>query len=75
MKNRKLAQKILDYAKHFPVVTITGPRQSGKTTLAKSLFPEKPYITLEDIDERQYAQQDPRGFLAQFPNGAIFDEI
>ena len=56
-------------------MTLTGPRQSGKTTLAKTVFPDKPYVSLEDPDIRQFAQSDPRGFLAQFPNGVILDEI
>jgi len=59
----------------FKVVAVTGPRQSGKTTLVKSAFPNKPYITLENPDNRQFSVDDPRGFLAQFPEGAIFDEI
>jgi len=59
----------------YPVVTLTGPRQSGKTTLAKSLFPHKPYITLEDPDTRRFAMDDPRGFLANFSQGAILDEV
>jgi len=59
----------------FPVVGITGPRQAGKTTLARMAFPEKTYLTLEDPDQLDYAQSDPRGFLAQFPEGAILDEV
>ncbi len=59
----------------YPVVTLTGPRQSGKTTLANSRFPDKPYISLEDPDTRRYATDDPRGFLAQYAQGAILDEI
>jgi predicted AAA+ superfamily ATPase len=57
------------------VVGITGPRQSGKTTLAKSLFPHLPCVSLENLDIRMQAQQDPRGFLLLYQNGAIFDEI
>lgn len=52
-----------------------GPRQSGKSTLVKKLFPEKPYVNLEALDRRDLAQSDPRGFLAQYPDGAILDEI
>ncbi|NBT56879.1 MAG: AAA family ATPase, partial [Betaproteobacteria bacterium] len=59
----------------FPVLALTGPRQSGKTTLARSSFPEKPYRTLEDPETRQLATVDPRAFLAQFPDGAVLDEI
>ena len=59
----------------YPVVTITGPRQSGKTTLCRKVFPDKPYANLESPDIRQFAIDDPRGFLAQYPDGAVLDEI
>ncbi len=59
----------------FPVVAITGPRQSGKTTLARAVFPDKPYVSLENPDTRAYATEDPRAFLAQYPDGAILDEV
>jgi len=59
----------------YPVVTITGPRQSGKTTLCRKVFPEKQYVSLENMDTRLFAREDPRGFLAGFPDGAILDEI
>lgn len=59
----------------FPVLALTGPRQSGKTTLARSVFPDKPYVSLENPDERDFAQQDPRRFLARFPDGAVLDEV
>jgi len=62
-------------ATQYPVVTLTGPRQSGKTTLCRTAFPEKPYSNLERPDIRNFAQQDPAGFLAQFPKGAILDEV
>jgi uncharacterized protein len=62
-------------ARGFPIVAITGPRQSGKTTLARGTFPKKPYISLEDPDERAFATADPRGFLARFAQGAILDEV
>ena len=62
-------------SKAFPVITITGPRQSGKTTLSKQLFNELPYYSLENPDIRLFAETDPRAFLKQFPNGAILDEI
>lgn len=62
-------------AGHYPVVTITGPRQSGKTTLCRQVFPEKKYLSLENLDTRQYAADDPRGFLAGLAGGAILDEI
>ncbi|MEQ8417236.1 MAG: ATP-binding protein [Imperialibacter sp.] len=54
---------------------IVGPRQSGKTTLAKHIFGSKPYVSLENPDARQFAESDPRGFLEQYPNGAVLDEI
>ena len=72
---REIASELLEMSKAYPVVTLLGPRQSGKTTLCKTLFPAKPYITLEDMDERSFAESDPKGFLARFSDGAIFDEI
>ena len=62
-------------AKGFPVVVLTGPRQSGKTTLAKAVFKDKVYVSLENPDEREFARTDPRRFLQRFPNGAILDEV
>jgi uncharacterized protein len=62
-------------ASQYPVVTVIGPRQSGKTTLTRTSFPDKPYVSLEDPDVRGFAQEDPRGFLAGYSSGAIFDEI
>ena len=59
----------------FPVVALTGPRQSGKTTLAKSVFKDKPYVSLENPDEREFALRDPKRFLQRFPSGAILDEV
>jgi len=61
-------------ARGFPVVAFTGPRQSGKTTLARALFPERAYVALEDPVDREFALRDPRGFLARFPEGAVIDE-
>jgi predicted AAA+ superfamily ATPase len=75
MIERNIAPLLRRLASQYPVVTLTGPRQSGKTTLAQSLFPGKPYLTLEDPDTRRYATEDPRGFLAQYEAGAVFDEI
>ena len=62
-------------ASRYPVVTMTGPRQSGKTTLARMTFPDRPYVSLETPSERELATDDPLGFLARFDEGAIFDEI
>ena len=75
MIDRNIAPLLVKLANNYPVVTLTGPRQSGKTTLARALFPGKPYVTLEDPDIRRFATNDPRGFLAQYQGGAIFDEI
>src|ERR1035441_6049180 len=61
-------------AKGYPLVAVNGPRQSGKTTLVQQCFPKKPYVSLEDPDQREFATQDPRGFLAQFGAGAVLDE-
>jgi len=71
---RNISKAIYRYAKSFPVVEITGPRESGKTTLVRSLFADKPYVTLKDPSERLFAEDDPKGFLARFSEGAIFDE-
>lgn len=62
-------------AKTLPVVSILGPRQSGKTTLVKQTFPNKPYVNLEAIHIRELATNDPVAFLDQYPEGAILDEI
>jgi len=62
-------------ARGFPVVAVTGPRQSGKTTLVRATFPRKAYVSLEDPDERGFALEGPRAFLGRFARGAILDEI
>jgi hypothetical protein len=75
MIRRNLAAVLRRVATQYPVVTLTGPRQSVKTTLCRATFPRKPYVSLEPVDRREYAQRDPRGLLAEYPAGAIFDEI
>ncbi|MCK5132793.1 MAG: ATP-binding protein [Candidatus Sabulitectum sp.] len=74
MIKRKLESKLKDLASKYPVLTLTGPRQSGKTTLVKSAFPGRKYVSLEDLDHRAFAQEDPRGFLRSYPR-AIIDEV
>lgn len=72
---RILEKNIQQVSKGFPAVAIMGPRQSGKTTLAKKAFPHLPYVTLEDLSNREYAETDPKGFLQSFKEGAILDEV
>jgi len=75
MFDRDITDYIKYSAKYYPVVTVTGPRQSGKTTLVKMIFSDKPYVSLEDMDMREFAQKDPRGFLSTYNQGAIIDEV
>lgn len=75
MIDRDLAPRLLQAARQFPTVTLTGPRQSGKSTLCKALFPDLGYANLEAPDVRAFATADPRAFLAQFPDGAVVDEV
>ena len=72
---RDLAPRLLQAAQKSPSITLTGPRQSGKTTLARTVFPGHKYVSLEALDTRAFATEDPRGFLAQYPDGAIIDEV
>ncbi|MBU0482670.1 MAG: ATP-binding protein [Proteobacteria bacterium] len=72
---RKLLSTLLKLAGYYPVVVVTGPRQAGKTTLCRAAFPAKAYVSLESMDTRDYARNDPRGFLAEYHAGAIIDEI
>ena len=74
MIKRTAHDTVMRLAKGFPVVAINGPRQSGKTTLARSAFPGKTYLTLEDPDTRLLAESDPRGLLSRHPDGLILDE-
>jgi predicted AAA+ superfamily ATPase len=75
MITRDIAEELVRSAAEYPVVTILGPRQSGKTTLARMTFPDKPYFSLEDPDVRVTAEADPRGFLGQMEGGGILDEV
>ncbi len=75
MIKRILSTKILKTSKVAPIIGIVGPRQSGKTTLAKEVFPKYTYVNLEQPDTRQYAQNDPKAFLDQYDNHIILDEI
>ena len=74
MIDRTLARRLLDLATEYPVVTVTGPRQSGKTTLAKAVFPDHEYVNLELPHVREFARRDPVAFLAQYPNPLVIDE-
>ncbi len=75
MLGRDASNTLKKLADSFPIVAVTGPRQSGKTTLVKHTFPDKPYVSLEELDHREFSISDPRGFLRQFPDGAILDEV
>lgn len=75
MIKRTAAARLIKLAKTFRSVAVIGPRQSGKTTLCRLVFPQKPYVSLENPDVLEFAKADPRGFLSQYKNGAILDEI
>lgn len=75
MITRKLTKRLLQLATYYPVVAVTGPRQAGKTTLCRAVFPDKSYVSLESLDFREFAESDPRGFLAEYQQGAVLDEI
>ena len=72
---RLIAPLLVRRSRQSPVVVLTGPRQSGKTTLVREIFSDKPYANLEAPDVRQRAHLDPRGFLGDFPRGAVIDEV
>lgn len=72
---RNAEKELIALSRQFKSVAITGPRQSGKTTLVRKVFPDKTYINLENPDNRNFAQEDPRGFLNNHPKGAILDEV
>ena len=73
--NRELEKTLLEAANYFPVLCVTGPRQSGKSTLVTHLFPNYKQVSLEDLDVRAAAMDDPRAFLNQAPEGMIIDEV
>ena len=75
MIKRTLEKKLRELTGYYPAILVTGPRQSGKTTLCRMAYPDKPYISLEALDIRDFAASDPRGFLAEYAGGAIIDEI
>lgn len=75
MITRHIKELVLEAATQYPVVAVTGPRQSGKTTLCRELFPDYIYVNLEKPDTRQFAIEDPNGFLAQFSKPVILDEV
>jgi uncharacterized protein len=75
MFNRKILNEINILKTKFRVLTLVGPRQSGKTTLCRMAFPDYEYLSLEDLDMREYASNDPRGFLQDHPERVIFDEV
>lgn len=72
---RKAEHELRNLAAQFKAVAVVGPRQSGKTTLVRLVFGQKPYVNLENPDVRRYALEDPRGFLSDYPQGAILDEV
>ena len=72
---RKIESTILEAAQYFPVITVTGPRQSGKTTMLKQIFPHLHYYSLEDLDTRAFAMEDPVRFLHLHEEGMILDEV
>ncbi len=75
MIKRQIEEELLLLKNEFPIIAIIGPRQSGKTTLSQNVFPDYKYISLEDIDHREFAANDPRGFLNKYNRDIIFDEI
>ena len=75
MIERTLSEKLLQLSDKYPIVTLTGPRQSGKSTLLKSSFPQYKYLSLEDLDMREFASADPRGFISSFSSHVIIDEV
>jgi predicted AAA+ superfamily ATPase len=75
MIKRTAEARLIKLVKTFRSVAVVGPRQSGKTTLCRAVFPQKSYVSLENPDTLEFANTDPRGFLSQYKTGAILDEI
>ena len=75
MIERILKSKLIEMANKYPIVTLTGPRQSGKSTLLRNSFQDYEYVSLEDPDMRLFATDDPRGFLSTYPDKTIIDEV
>jgi predicted AAA+ superfamily ATPase len=75
MIKRSITEKLVAMGSKFPIVTLTGPRQSGKSTLLKSILPDYRYVSMEDPDNRLFANDDPRGFLKTYPDKTIIDEV
>ncbi|MEA3545082.1 MAG: ATP-binding protein [Thermodesulfobacteriota bacterium] len=75
MIKRQIETELLLLKNEFPIIAILGPRQSGKTTLSQKVFPEYDYVSLEDVDHREFAANDPRGFLNKYSKNVIYDEI
>ena len=75
MIEREITPRLVELFRQYPFVTVTGPRQSGKTTLCRSTFPDLQYVDLDAPDEREFANSDPRRFLGRFGRGAILDEV
>ncbi len=75
MIERSIYPQLIELSTYYPVVLVNGPRQSGKTTLCQATFPDLPYVSLEPLDHRSDALEDPRGFLEEYPGGAIIDEV
>ncbi len=75
MYKRTILKELQTLVKQFRVITVLGPRQAGKTTLCRMAFPDYQYVSLEDPDTRAYANEDPRGFLNEYRQHVIFDEV
>jgi predicted AAA+ superfamily ATPase len=72
--DRDISSEVIASSREYHVITITGPRQSGKTTLCRKLFPTLPYVNLEDLNTLREVERDPKLFIANFPDGVIIDE-